>query len=114
MYSYNYSQRSTATSNSSNTRVALSTTNESHSVTKINTINNELQSVDLFGNNTRNVNPNSNNSFLSNNYHSITTDLSENNSLMMVGGGTTPGDPGVPVGDGMLLFFFLEYIYVKS
>ena len=54
---------------------------------------------------------NSNNSFLANNSLSLTTDLSGNNSPMMIDGGSNPGDPGVPVGDGtwVLIVMMLAY-----
>jgi len=54
---------------------------------------------------------NSNNSFLANNSLSLTTDLSGNNSPMMIDGGSNPGDPGVPVGDGTwaLIVMMLAY-----
>ncbi|MEI7504231.1 MAG: hypothetical protein WCG93_11765 [Paludibacter sp.] len=54
---------------------------------------------------------NSSNSFLANNTLSISTDLSDANSPMLVGGDSNPGDPGIPVGDGTLLMLLMMLTY---
>lgn len=53
--------------------------------------------------------------FLANNSLSLTTDLSDNNSPMMIDGGSNPGDPGIPVGNGTmtLLFFLTTFLFYK-
>jgi hypothetical protein len=45
--------------------------------------------------------------FLANNSLSLTTDLSGNNSPKMINGETNPGDPGIPVGDGLWVLMAL-------
>ena len=51
------------------------------------------------------------NSFLANNTLSLTTDLSGNNSPMLIDGGTNPGEPGVPLGDGTWVLLGLLMVY---
>jgi len=53
----------------------------------------------------------SSNSFLANNSLSLTTDLSANNSPMLIDGETNPGDPGVPVGDGEFILIGCLLVY---
>lgn len=110
IYSYIYNQIS-ATSYASNTRIVFPTTNESHSGTNINPKSNEIQSIGIFADKNQTITNNSNNSFLANNTLSITTDLSDNNSPMMIDGGSNPGDPGVPVGDGTWVLLIMMMVY---
>lgn len=51
------------------------------------------------------------NSFLANNTMVITNDMSDFNSPMHVGGGSNPGDPGVPIGDGTYVLTCLIVLY---
>ena len=62
------------------------------------------------------ISNNSPNSFLANNSLSLTTDLSGNNSPMLIDGETNPGDPGIPVGDGtwVMLVLLVGYGLVLS
>ena len=54
---------------------------------------------------------NNTNSFLANNSLTITTDLSGNNSAMLVDGESDPGSPGIPVGDGIWILLSLLGMY---
>jgi len=50
--------------------------------------------------------------FLTNNSLTLSTDLSTNNSPMLVDGGSNPGDPnGVPIGDGKWILLAFVVIY---
>jgi len=111
MFFYSYNQQESTTNNSLNARIVLPVTDESHSVTTINSNYNEIQSIGIFGDKTQSVKNNSSNSFLANNTLTITTELSDNNSPMMVGGGSNPGDPGVPVGDGTYILLIMILVY---
>ena len=72
----------------------------SNTISKTNKPNNtEIQSPIVFGT-SPSFSKNSSNTFLANNSLSLTTDLSGNNSPMLIDGETNPGDPGVSVGDG--------------
>ncbi|MFZ4726758.1 MAG: hypothetical protein ACOYMD_15090 [Paludibacter sp.] len=83
-------------------------------------INTGIQTVGSFESNTPTFSHTSSNTFLTNNTLSLTTDLSDNNSPMLIDGGTNPGDPGIPVGDGvweLLLFsiiFALQKVIVEK
>ena len=79
----------------------------SNTMTKTNKPNNtEIQSPIVFGT-SPSFSKNSSNGFLANNSLSLTTDLSGNNSPMLIDGETNPGDPGIPVGDGTWVFLGL-------
>ena len=73
--------------------------------------NTGIQTEDYFGNKTPSIKNTSSNSFLANNTLAITSDLSDNNSPMLIGGGSNPGDPGVPVGDGTRVLLVLMVVY---
>jgi len=111
MFFYSYNQQESTTNNSSNNRIVLPATNESHSGTTINSNHNEIQSIGIFVDKTQSVKNISSNSFLANNTLTITTELSDNYSPMMVGGGSNPGDPGVPVGDGTWILLIMMLVY---
>ena len=62
------------------------------------------------------ISNNSPNSFLANNSLSLTTDLSDNSSPVLIDGEGNPGDPGIPVGDGtwVLMVLLVGYGLVLS
>ena len=76
-----------------------------------NITNDGIQLVGYIGTENQSISSTSSNSFLANNKLSITTDLLHNDSPMMVGGGSNPGDPGVPVGEGMWIMLIMLLIY---
>jgi hypothetical protein len=81
----------------------------------VQSINTGIQSVAYLGTKAPVISNTANNSFLANNSLSLTTDLSDNNSLMLIGGDSNPGDPGIPVGDGtfVLLILLIGYGLIK-
>jgi hypothetical protein len=111
IYSYSHNRQGSAINFSSNVRKVLPTTNESHSGNTLKLNFNEIQSIGIFGDKTKSVSNNYNNSFIALNTLSITTELSENNSPMMIGGGSNPGDPAVPVGDGTLILLIMALVF---
>ena len=114
---YNYRQPQTASKSAnihaiSSAKVTFQTSNTAYHVS------NNLQSEGVYGaTNSRTSNPGSN-SFLANNTLSITTDLSENNSPMLIDGESNPGEVGMPVGDGVwvLLGLLVGYslVFIKK
>ena len=74
------------------------------------TNNSEIQSLEIFSNSNSFSNTSSN-AFFANNTLSITTDLSDNNSPMLIDGDSNPGDPGVPVGDGVWVLLMMLLVY---
>ena len=72
-----------------------------------------IQTVGNFASNSPSFSNTPSNSFLANNTLSISTDLSDNNSPMLINGGSNPGDPGVPVGDGTWVLMMLLGIYLS-
>ena len=114
---YNYRQPQTASKSAnihaiSSAKVTFQTSNTAYHVS------NNLQSEGVYGaTNSRTSNPGSN-SFLANNTLSLTTDLTENNSPMLIDGNSNPGEVGVPVGDGVwvLLGLLVGYslVFIKK
>ena len=113
--SYSYNQTKTSQLNASNIQFESTKTNinSSNKTSSSNNVGNQLEG-NFGGNNQTNAN-NVSNAFSSNNTLSLTTDLSGNNSPMLIGGGSNPGDPGVPVGDGtwIMLIMLLSYSFKK-
>jgi len=113
--SYSIQQRKISRLNASNIQFS-STKTSAYSSRKAgfsNNIGNQLEGS-FGGNNQTNAN-NVSNVFSSNNTLSLTTDLSGNNSPMLLDGTGNPGDPGVPVGDGtwVMLILMLGYSLKK-
>lgn len=73
--------------------------------------NSGIQSISVYAN-SPSISNTSSNSFLANNSLSLTTDLSNNTSPMLIDGGTNPGDPGIPVGDGVWILLLLSMAYI--
>jgi hypothetical protein len=112
MYSYN--QTKTSPVNTSKIQFTSTKTND-YSSSK--PVFSNITGDQLEGNFRGKSQSNSNNvlnAFSSNNTLSLTTDLSDNTSPMMIDGGTNPGDPGVPVGDGTWVMLFWVGIYVLT
>jgi hypothetical protein len=109
---YSYNQTKTSQVNTSNIQFAsIKTSANSYSKTVFSSnISNQFEGN--FGGKNQSNSNNVSNAFSSNNTLSLTTDLSENNSPMLIDGETNPGDPGVPVGDGTWVLFILLGIYM--
>ena len=112
--SYSYNQTKTSQVNASNIQFGTNKTNDYSSTKKVfsNNIGNQLEGS--FGGKNQSNSNNISNAFSSNNTLSLTTDLLGNNSPMMVSGSGNPGDPGVPVGDGMWIMLALAGAYSVS
>jgi len=110
MYSYN--QTKTSQVNASKIQFTSTKTNDYSSSKPVfsNNIGNQLEGS--FGDKNQSNSNDVSNAFSSNNTLSLTTDLSDNNSPMLIDGETNPGDPGVPVGDGTWVLFILLGIYM--
>ncbi|MEI7502947.1 MAG: hypothetical protein WCJ61_06655 [Paludibacter sp.] len=113
---YSYAQKKSAANYIS---AYQNVSNETHTFQSRNTsqpINHGIQSVANFASNSPTIPNTSTNAFLANNSLSLTTDLSNNSTSMLIGGDSNPGDPGVPVGDGtwILLIMMLAYSFKKS
>lgn len=76
--------------------------------------NNGIGAVSNLENTSSSFSNTSSSEFLANNSLSLTTNLSDNYSPMMIDGGTNPGDPGVPLGDGtwVLLGLVVGYGFI--
>jgi hypothetical protein len=98
--SYNYSKTQNTSNYSSGIHAVSSQENALQTSKTAFPVDKGLQPLNVFEAKNQYVNKNSPNTFLAINSLTITTDLSDNNSAMLIGGDTSPGDPGIPVGDG--------------
>jgi hypothetical protein len=107
---YSYSQKKSIASYASGIQSISNKTN-TFQTSNVQPRSSGIQIVGNFKSNSPTFSNTPSNSFLANNTLTITTDLSENNSPMLIGGGSNPGDPGVPVGDGKWVLMMLLGIY---
>jgi len=112
---YSITQKKSAVANISGIQNISAKTSTFQAYNIVQPINNGFQNVANFRSKSLTFSNTSSNSFLANNTLSIATELSDNNSPMMVSGTGNPGDPGVPVGDGMwiMLIMLLSYSFKK-
>ncbi|MEI8084574.1 MAG: hypothetical protein WCG93_00015 [Paludibacter sp.] len=113
---YNCSQNRSESTNRSGNQPISSNVTTFEANNNVQSINTGIQYDGNFGSKSQSFSNTSSNSFLANNTLTITSDLSENNSPMLIDGGTNPGDPGIPVGDGtwVLLGLLVGYGLVLS
>ncbi|MEI7505103.1 MAG: hypothetical protein WCJ61_17650 [Paludibacter sp.] len=104
---YSFAQKKSTVTYASDSKDVSSTINTFQNNNTAQLINTRIQAVGNFASNSPSFSKTSFNTFLANNKLSITTDLSENHSTMLVGGDSNPGDPGVPVGDGTWVLIIL-------
>ena len=112
---YSYVEKKSKTDYASGIKNVSTKTSTFQAGNSIHSIGSGVQFADVSDSKFQSIPNNSNNSFLANNSLSLTTDLSGNNSPMLIDGGTNPGDPGVPVGDGtwVLIVMMLSYSFKK-
>ncbi|MEI7504893.1 MAG: hypothetical protein WCJ61_16585, partial [Paludibacter sp.] len=72
----------------------------------------DIQNVEINNSKFQSTSNTTSNSFLANYTLTISNDLTENNSPMLINGESNPGDPGVPVGDGTWILLGLAFAYV--
>lgn len=75
---------------------------------------NEIQSAGIFEDKTQSVFSPKTKSFLTNNTLTISTDLSENNSPKLVVITSNPGDPGIPIGDGIWILLAFAGLFASN
>ena len=108
---YKYSLAQHNSNYSSENQSVISQKNSFSTNKSIIPTNNMILSGSILGVRTQPISNTSSNSFLANNTLSFSTDISDNNSPMLVGGDSNPGDPAVPVGDGIWLLMSLLVAY---
>jgi len=110
---YSYTQKKSITYASSN-QIISSKPNTFISSNNIQPTNSGVQFVANIDNKFQSTSNNLSNSFLANNTLTISTDLSDNNSPMLIDGDTNPSEPGIPVGDGTLILLGFAMAYCSK
>jgi hypothetical protein len=107
---YSYTPKKSVTTYAA---VIMNVSNNINTIQSRNTqsINTAIQTIGSFESNTPSSSITSSNTFLANNTLSIATDLTDNNSPMLIDGNSNPGNPGVPVGDGVWILLLLSFTY---
>lgn len=108
---YSYAQQNHAASYSTSSQNNSNKTSTIQPNNAVSFGNTGIQSVAYLGAKTPAILNTTSNSFLANNSLSLSTDLSANNSPMMIDGESNPGNPGVPVGDGMEVLMVLVIVH---
>lgn len=108
---YGYNQTKERDNYSSGVQSVLNLKNTFQTKNVINSADNGFQSVRIIEAKNQSISNTTSNSFIANNTLSISTDLSGNNLPMMVDGGGNPGDPAVPVGDGVWIMLLMLLVY---
>ncbi len=108
---YNFTPKKSVTTYAAAIKNVSNNINTIQSRNAIQHNNSGIQSISVYAN-SPSISNTSSNSFLANNSLSLTTDLSNNTSPMLIDGGTNPGDPGIPVGDGVWILLLLSMAYI--